>query len=333
MQYGPLWRVFRKLVHQNFMEAVVEKNYVPVQNAEAVQMLYDLCQRPDQHMLHPKKFSNSVAMSIIFGMRTPTLDTPNMTRLYHIMTAKRLGSNMNSLYSSLLNEVRTRRENPKYPRNTVMDSVLDQNEKLGLTGHQIYFFCGVLNEGASDTTATAIQSFIHAMSKLPVILRKAQMEVDGVVGEDRLGRRFGRIMCVCHDWVDGYFIPKGSTVIINVWGLHRDHYGYGSGRRICPGMHLAERNMFLAIVKLIWAFDFGPDIDEKTGLPVDVDVDPQTGYKEGLVLGARSFACRISMRSDARRDTIVRKFEKVSADVFSKYDFKWIWVFGIVFDF
>lgn len=84
-------------------------------------------------------------------------------------------------------------------------------------------------------------------------------------------------------------IPKGSTVILNVWGLHhdpkrhahpdifdperyagrtllapeyvscadpeqRDHYGYGSGRRICPGIHLAERNLFLAIAKLLWAF-------------------------------------------------------------------------------
>jgi hypothetical protein len=105
MQYGPLWRVFRKLVHQNFMESVVEKDYVPVQNAEAVQMLFDFCQRPDQHMLHPKRFSNSVAMSIsksdiectlnlwqaadvlVFGMRTPSLDTPHMTRLYNIMVS------------------------------------------------------------------------------------------------------------------------------------------------------------------------------------------------------------------------------------------------------
>jgi cytochrome P450 len=66
-----------------------------------------------------------------------------------------------------------------------MDTVLDQSEKLGLTDHQIYFLCGVLNEGASDTTATAIQSFIHAMSKWPDILRKAQSEVDSIVGEDR----------------------------------------------------------------------------------------------------------------------------------------------------
>ena len=70
--------------------------------------------------------------------------------------------------------------------------------------------------------------------------------------------------------VDGMFLPKGSTVVLNVWAMHhdsttwkdpehfvperfesypalastyaasgkwdeRDHYGYGAGRRICPG--------------------------------------------------------------------------------------------------
>lgn len=101
----------------------------------------------------------------------------------------------------------------------------------------------------------------------------------------------------------------------------RDHYGYGSGRRICPGMHLAERNLFLAIAKLIWAFDIGPGIDEMTGLTIEPDVDPQTGYQEGLILGARPFACRMSVRSEARRDVIVREFQKVDADVFSKFAF------------
>jgi cytochrome P450 len=102
-----------------------------------------------------------------------------------ITTSKTVGLNMNSLYSSLLNRVRQRRQNPDYNRGSMMDMVLDQNEKLGLTDHQIYFICGVMVEGASDTTATAIQSFIHAMTKWPVVLRKAQAEVDSVVGEER----------------------------------------------------------------------------------------------------------------------------------------------------
>ena len=31
----------------------------------------------------------------------------------------------------------------------------------------------------------------------------------------------------------------------------RDHGGYGAGRRLCPGIQLAERNLFLGIAKLL----------------------------------------------------------------------------------
>lgn len=84
-------------------------------------------------------------------------------------------------------------------------------------------------------------------------------------------------------------------------------------------MHLAERNLFLAIAKLIWAFDIGPNVDEN-GVSIDPDVDPQTGYKEGLVLSARPFGCRIEVRSEKRRETIKRELEEVGRDVFSKFE-------------
>jgi cytochrome P450 len=35
----------------------------------------------------------------------------------------------------------------------------------------------------------------------------------------------------------------------------RDHWDFGAGRRICPGMHLAENSMFITIAKILWAFD------------------------------------------------------------------------------
>ena len=34
----------------------------------------------------------------------------------------------------------------------------------------------------------------------------------------------------------------------------RDHFTFGSGRRICPGMHVADRSLFLAIPCTLWAF-------------------------------------------------------------------------------
>jgi hypothetical protein len=46
MNYGNLWRSFRKVIHKHSLESMVEREHVVLQNAEAV------------HMLHPKKYSN-----------------------------------------------------------------------------------------------------------------------------------------------------------------------------------------------------------------------------------------------------------------------------------
>jgi len=150
------------------------------------------------------------------------------------------------------------------------------------------------------------------------------------------------------------FIPKGTSIIINGWGMHhdknrfknpevfdpdhfkgqtalaaelaaasdynsRDHYGYGAGRRICPGIHLAERNLFLGIAKLIWAFDILPGLDAQ-GNTIEPDLDPRTGYCEGFLVCANDFPCRIKLRSPARRDTIMKEYEKAQVEVFSQFE-------------
>lgn len=64
MQYSDQWRTCRKLVHQYFMEQMVVKHHVKTVNAEAVQMIRDIMVAPEGHMRHPKRFSNSVIMSL-----------------------------------------------------------------------------------------------------------------------------------------------------------------------------------------------------------------------------------------------------------------------------
>lgn len=157
------------------------------------------------------------------------------------------------------------------------------------------------------------------------------------------------------DWVDGKFLPKGTIVFINVYGLHhdekkfpnpdafdpdhyagqtmlapelasspdyeaRDHYGYGSGRRLCPGIHVAERNLFLAIAKLVWAFDFKPGMNSE-GKIVEPDIDNVTGYSEGFLVCAKPFACDIRVRSEKKGETILREYETAEREVFSKYQY------------
>jgi len=155
------------------------------------------------------------------------------------------------------------------------------------------------------------------------------------------------------DWIDGKFIAKGSTIIINAYGMQhdetrfqnpevfdpehyagvtklapelaassdyeaRDHWGYGAGRRLCPGIQLAERNLFLGISKLLWGFDFRPGKDA-SGKTVEPDVSNETGYSAGLLVCAHQFPCEIKVRSEARRKTIMREYEAAQVEVFAKY--------------
>lgn len=64
MRHGELWRLFRKLVHQKFHESRCEREHITLQNAEAVQMLKDCLTEPEGLMRHPKRFSNSIIMSL-----------------------------------------------------------------------------------------------------------------------------------------------------------------------------------------------------------------------------------------------------------------------------
>lgn len=132
------------------------------------------------------------------------------------------------------------------------------------------------------------------------------------------------------------FIPKGSIIFIAVWAMHhmesnykqhdefnpdrylnhpklandyagspdfenRDHMGYGAGRRICPGIHLAERNMWRIAAKLLWAFDFAEPVDASTGKVAPLDID---GYADGTLRMPLPFKVRITPRSQTHINLI-----------------------------
>ncbi|KAI0305261.1 cytochrome P450 [Multifurca ochricompacta] len=48
--------------------------------------------------------------------------------------------------------------------------------------------------------------------------------------------------------------------------MDRDHWAFGAGRRICPGVHVAERELWLAISRLLWAYDIRSLPDEPISL-------------------------------------------------------------------
>lgn len=100
------------------------------------------------------------------------------------------------------------------------------------------------------------------------------------------------------DVYEGMAIPKGTVIFANLPGLNRDpvlygepdefkperylddplssftsahqsdfrkrdHHTYGFGRRLCPGIHVAEASLFIIVARVLWAFEITPEPDFK----------------------------------------------------------------------
>ncbi|RDB14793.1 hypothetical protein Hypma_016543 [Hypsizygus marmoreus] len=227
-------------------------------------------------------------------------------------------------------------------------------------------------EAGSDTTASTMQSFVLFMLSHPHVLERARAEVDRVVGEERmpgwedeprmpylvaciketLRRRPPTIMGIPHraeedDVYDGYFIPRGSTVVGNVWAIHmdptrfpnptafqperfltkdqnvrwgsgpdqdRDHYVFGWGRRFCQGTYIAEASLFIVLSRLIWALDFELPRHPKTGVPILPDIADEETFSDGFVSVPRIFRVGFRARGEGRRRIVEKAFEDAQVE-------------------
>jgi len=84
----------------------------------------------------------------------------------------------------------------------------------------------------------------------------------------------------------------------------RDQFTFGAGRRICPGIHVAERSLFLAISRILWAFEIRPKMDAQDR-PILPDADK---YTQGFVCMPEEFEVDIKPVSKERAEMVEREW-------------------------
>ena len=103
-------------------------------------------------------------------------------------------------------------------------------------------------------------------------------------------------------------------------GSKRDQFTFGAGRRICPGMHVAERSLFLAIARTLWAFNIGPKTDTK-GDPVLPDASRLT---QGFVCMPQEFSATIEARSTQRADLVRSEWKQAQESLLHTDTKQWL---------
>ncbi|CAG8485605.1 4575_t:CDS:2, partial [Gigaspora rosea] len=131
------------------------------------------------------------------------------------------------------------------------------------------------------------------------------------------------------DEYNGYHIPANSVVILNQYGIHmdekryenpkefkperflgftessaalangnyenRDHFGFGAGRRLCTGIHMAciiyaERELLLGVSRLLWCFKIeNASPLGKDGKPIPINLDK---IRNGLTVWPEDYKVR-----------------------------------------
>ncbi|CAG8891773.1 unnamed protein product [Penicillium egyptiacum] len=276
--------------------------------------------------------------------------------------AKKLHKGLVETYGGFIKETEQKMMEGKTVQDCLAKTMVEVRYKEELDDLDMAILASAFMIGGVETTAAIMQWFSALIPAYPEIQKKAQEELDRVIGRDRLPAiEDEKNLPYCHaiikevervhnpfwlgtphvaseDFVyQGKFIPKDTVVVLNTWTMHYDPARHSSpkkfdcqccrsdearpldvwswisnslsatkqkarltsfSRRVCPGMIVAEREIWLTISRMLWAFD----MYEIPGEPIDL--------KEYDGLSGRSpVPFRIGLKP--RHDNVAKLLEKV----------------------
>ncbi|CAL5429727.1 unnamed protein product [Camellia sinensis] len=141
----------------------------------------------------------------------------------------------------------------------------DAKTPLTMTHLKVLFMDMVL--GGTETTSNAIEFAMAEMMNKPEVMKKAQQELETVVGKDSIVLRLHPVLSLmvphCSSQtciIGGYKIPKGYK------GADFNYFPFGSGRRMCAGIAMAERMFLFSLALILHSFDWKLPEEEKLDL-------------------------------------------------------------------
>ncbi|KAK3299783.1 cytochrome P450 [Chaetomium fimeti] len=385
MGYDARWRMCRKLVH-TLLNISAAKSYVPYQMLENKQMLYDMITQPERCMYNIRRYTNSLTTTMVFGWRSSAYEDEKMMQLFEGFSefaelnqtglaalvdffpwfpylpdfllpvrakAKELHRKEKGLY---LGHWLKAKEETK--AGTIMrcfsEDLVGAQKTEGFSDDQASYITGTLLEAGSDTTSSTLYAFVQAMVLYPDVQKKAQAEIDRVVGPNRMptmddehNLQYIRgivkeslrwmpttIMgAVPHaatqdDWYDGHLIPAGAGVVNNVWAINTDPARHPDPRRFDPAR--LPRTTARA-----WPtpppptrtragatnFTFGAGRRICPGIPRR-RTQPG-GLTQEFVCQSVGFAVAITPRSEARRRIVVEEWLAAERDRLDPFTKQW----------
>ncbi|TFY79497.1 hypothetical protein EWM64_g4512 [Hericium alpestre] len=322
MPAGENWRKFRKVYHSGFHSRRAD-TYRDVQSLESKLLMYQLLHEPKDFEKHIQRYAASVIVSVVYGKRVDSVDEwivkenmaamgymtslnipgkyiveswpwllklPRSLQWFRHMPERRRQRDI-KLLTHLLQDVQTRIETGTCPPCLAADALEDQ-EKMGIDELQVAYTVSSPFGAGIETTSGSLLVFVQfllvAMLHHPDTMRRAQAELDAVIGQDRMPdwadddslpyvravinevmrwRPVAALGGAPHastvdDEYNGMFIPKGTTVFANLDGIMRDPETFPNPEAFLPsrwlsGSALCSTNPRLQLYTFDLPFGFG----------------------------------------------------------------------------
>ncbi|KAI0321505.1 cytochrome P450 [Amylostereum chailletii] len=310
MPAGENWRKFRKVLHGGF-HARKADTYRDIQTLESKLLMHQLLHDPKDYEQHIRRYAASVVVSVAYGRRVDSMDEwvvkENMEAMAYLTSVNIPGKYIVESWPWLLKLPRSlqwfRREAEEHRARDIhmvthlLDDVKSRvaqgtcppclaaetyaaREKLGLSELEVAYTISSPFGAGIETTSGTMFSFILAMLHYPEKMRKAQSELDAVVGRERMPEYTDRDSLpyvralinevlrwrpvaalggsphsvTADDEYQGMFIPKGSTVFANLDGILRDPEMFESPEDFIPERFLETKDSRLEPFELPFGF-------------------------------------------------------------------------------